>query len=186
MTGKVPYGYGLFLAIFPDAIAAQQIGEHQTSLRRKLGLRGKPRPLDHLHVTIQHFGNYAEIPSPLIADATQSFGPALANVPSFDVTFDHAMSFNNRSGNYPFVMVNPKGNTALFALYKSLFRSSKFVPHVTLLYDKQLVSEQEVSPVSWAVKEVFLVLSHLGATKYDRLAQWPVNSPGLIQPSLFD
>jgi 2'-5' RNA ligase len=178
-----PNRYRLLLAIFPDAQATHLINDHQTDLSRKLGLTGKLRPRNILHVTLHHIDDYPEMPEDEITLAINACTSALAGRPSFDVTFDHAKTFRGRPGNLPFVLVNPNGNPALMSLHQPLItelakhrlasrQDFQFVPHVTMLYDKHHVPEQPVLPVNWTVKEVMLILSHLGLTKYDKLASW--------------
>jgi RNA 2',3'-cyclic 3'-phosphodiesterase len=181
-----PNKYKLFLAIFPDADTAGYISEQAVVLRDKFGLRGKLRPRDHLHVTLRHFGDFPAVPEQMIQDVSRACAAILAGKPSFEVTFDHVMSFRRRA-NPPFVLINPNGNAALLEFHRLLITGlakhwvagiaeSKFFPHITMLYDKQEVSKQSVHPVSWMVREAVLVLSHVGATKYDRLGRWALRA----------
>jgi len=180
-----PDRYRLFLGIFPDAKATHLICDHQINLGKQSGLRGKPRPRNNLHVTLHHIGDYPEIPERVVASVIKACASVLANRPSVEVIFDHAMTFR---GNHAFVLVNPNGNEALRALHRPLItelikhrlakpKDFQFEPHVTMLYDEHLVPEGEVPPVIWIVKEVVLILSHLGATKYERLGSWDLNVP---------
>jgi 2'-5' RNA ligase len=181
-----PNRHRLLFAIFPDLEATDLIYEYQAGLNEKFRLTGRSRPRHILHSTVHHIGDYPEIPESVIATAIQAGDKALADRPSFEVTFDHAKSFRGRPGNLPFVLVNPNGNEALMALHHPLITELarhqlasrgdfRFVPHITLLYDKLNVPEQPAIPVGWTVREVVLILSHLGATKYDRLKSWTLN-----------
>jgi 2'-5' RNA ligase len=90
-----------------------------------------------------------------------------------------------RTLNQPLVLAGGKdGNAELKAFHRLLVaklsgRSDvnlKFTPHMTLLYDRE-INEEPVSPqVSWTVGEIVLVLSHVGATKYDRLGCWKLGA----------
>lgn len=181
-----PNQYRLLLAIFPDAEAIDSIRNHQTSLSKEFGLMGKPRPGDILHVTLHHVADYPEIPHRAIASATEAAASALSGRASFEVVFDHVRSFRLRPQNHAFVLMNPNGNPPLMALHRQLItelakrrlataRDFQREPHITMLYDKQLLPLHPVSPVRWQVKEVVLFLSHLGATKYERLGSWELN-----------
>jgi len=181
----LPNRYRLFLGIFPDDDTSHLICEQQSHLREKFGLSGRPRPRSHLHVTLHHIGDYPDFPESVVAVTTGVWARVIASQPSFEVMFDHVKSFRGKPGNLPFVLVNPNGNTALQEFHRLLITelikhrlathgALKFVPHVTMLYDEHSVPEQPVCPVRWTVKEVVLVLSHLGATKYDRLERWPL------------
>jgi 2'-5' RNA ligase len=50
--------------------------------------------------------------------------------------------------------------------------NSKFVPHVTLLYDRQVLAPTPINPVAWKVEEIVLVRSEVGATKYEKPGRW--------------
>lgn len=180
-----PNRYRLFVGIFPDAEALDQIHERQAELSGRFGLRGKFRPRDILHVTMHHIGDYPELPERIIEAAAEACAAACKGRQSAEVTFDHAMSFGGRAGNLPFVLVQPNGNPWLMELHHRLITELarrklasrgdfKFVPHVTMLYDRQSIPEQAVPPVAWQAHEVVLVLSHLGETRYDRLRCWPL------------
>jgi 2'-5' RNA ligase len=186
-TSKPPRNrYRLFVAIFLDREAVHLIGGQEPHLRDKFGLSGKARPRHHLHVTLHHIGDYPDVSEQVVAATTKACASALAGQPSFEVTFDHVKSFRGRPGELPFVLVNPNGNAALLKLHRLLITELakyrlasrgdlKFVPHVTMLYDRLSVPEQPVRPVRWTVKEMVLVLSHLGATKYERRGCWTLS-----------
>jgi 2'-5' RNA ligase len=46
------------------------------------------------------------------------------------------------------------------------------VPHLTLLYDKKHFDSTGIKPVFWTVREIVLVASEVGATKYHLLGRW--------------
>jgi 2'-5' RNA ligase len=182
----LPNRYRLFVGIFPDAESVDLICDQQTALREKFGLRGKFHPRNILHVTMHHIGDYSEVSERIIETAAKACEAAFAGQPSIEVTFDHVMSFGGHPGNLPFVLVKPNGNQRLMELHHRLITELakrklasrgdfKFLPHVTLLYDRQNVLEQPVSPVTWRTNEVVLVLSHLGETRYERLRCWALS-----------
>lgn len=51
-------------------------------------------------------------------------------------------------------------------------KPTRFTPHLTLLYDKELLAPQSVEPVSWTAKEIVLALGEAGAKDYHRLGSW--------------
>src|SRR5476649_605198 len=55
--------YNLFLGIFPDSSKAQSIIEFADTLRRKHGLRGRVRPVSHLHVSLFFLGGVNDVPA---------------------------------------------------------------------------------------------------------------------------
>jgi 2'-5' RNA ligase len=96
------------------------------------------------------------------------------------VTFDHVTTFLRDAEVHPIVLVGNQGaNAPLKELHRLLGEelhfpveaNANFRPHVTLLYDRP-VEDEPIDPVSWRVKEVVLVRSHVGKTKYDWLGRW--------------
>jgi RNA 2',3'-cyclic 3'-phosphodiesterase len=47
-------------------------------------------------------------------------------------------------------------------------------PHMTMLYDERVIAEHAIEPIRWTASEFVLVLSHLGKTRHDWLARWPL------------
>jgi 2'-5' RNA ligase len=104
-----------------------------------LGLRGKFRPREILHVTLHHIDDYAELSERTIETAAEACAVASKSQPALGITFDHVKSFKGRPGNQPFVLVNPNGNESLIDLHHRLITelakrklarlgNSKFVP----------------------------------------------------------
>ncbi len=76
-----------------------------------------------------------------------------------------------------------RGNPELLAFHQVLLKEllkcrclgkggQDFNPHITLLYDRQGIEEESVSPVSWLVDEIVLIHSEVGDTKYHELGRW--------------
>lgn len=177
---RQPTRYDLFLAIFPNKFAAHDIYGFGMELRGKQRLVGKLRPLYHLHVSV-----------PCLIDVSAGLDRAIQLVdracrtiadttPPFEVTFDRVLSFGGPPAKHALVLAGSKdGNVELKTFHRLLAAklsngrnvNPKFTPHMTLLYDRQ-ISEEAISPLRWEVKEVVLVLSHVGKTKYERLGHW--------------
>jgi len=176
--------YNLFLGIFPDRFIAEEIVSRAGRLRENLGLRGRIRPVDHLHVTLHFLGRCMEVPPELVPVMNEICGEAVARWPSFEVMLDRVLCFRNQRRESPVVLGGDQaGNAPLRELQGKLGeglaqrgcrvnRSGRFVPHLTLLYDRRGLDETSIEPVSWLVREVVLVLSEVGATKYVRLGCW--------------
>ncbi len=197
--------YNLVLAIFPEDYVAQQISELGNSLRKMHGLRGKLRPVTHLHVSLpipRHIMHPPETVIERIGRACKTVAPIIS---PFEIKFDRVMSFRGRTGNRAVVLLNNNHESeGIMSLYRLLcakfeklcFAASSaptFLPHLTILYDQQELTPTSITPVCWRVKEIVLVLSEVGATKYHRLgcwALWRMNpngiqslSPGLLGTS---
>lgn len=179
-----PTGHGLFLAVFPTKFTAHDIYGLASKIRDKHRLIGSLRPLHHLHVSLSCFINVSEgfdRAIQLVDRACQ----AIANAtPPFEVTFDRVLSFRGKPMEQPLVLVGSKdGNAKLKAFHRLLVaklsgRSNanpKFNPHMTLLYGRE-ISEESVRSMCWEVREVVLVRSHVGETKYDRLGCWKLGA----------
>ena len=169
------------LAVFPDDYTAAQIGSLANGLRETHGLRGKIRPVNHLHVSLplpRHFVRGPESAVEIIGRVCETVA---AVTPSFEIRFERVMSFPKPTGNHTLVLVGEShGNDGIMHLHGMLraefakyhLRTSKLVPHLTLLYDKKELTSSLVEPVCWTVKEIVLVNSEVGATKYHRLGCW--------------
>ena len=112
----------------------------------------------------------------------------------FDVLFDRAESLGDagQPGKRPLVLAGGKGLAALRAFQRILggsmsdagigrYARSAFTPHVTLLRDESFVPTHPVRPVRWRVRELVLIDSWQGLTRYDVLGRWPLTGrpPGL-------
>lgn len=169
----------LMFLLYPDAATAERIAAEARRLRESLNLRGQLLLTDRLHVTLHHLGDYVGLPADVVRKG-EAAGAAVAAAP-FDVAFDRAASFANRPGNNPFTLQGGEGVQALVAFQQRLalemakvgLKPDKaFLPHVTLLYDGQVVPAQPVLPLAWTVDRFALVQSKLGQTRHVILRTW--------------
>lgn len=169
----------LMFLLYPDAATAEQIATEARRLREALSLRGQPLLTDRFHVTLHHLGDYVGLPADVVRKG-EAAGAALAAAP-FDVAFDRAASFANRPGNNPFTLQGGEGVQALIGFQQRLAMEmakaglkpdKAFLPHITLLYDGQIVPAQPISPVNWTVDRFALVQSKLGQTRHIVLRTW--------------
>jgi 2'-5' RNA ligase len=178
--------YNLVLAIFPDDYTAQQISELGNSIRKTHGLQGKLRPVTHLHVSLPILRRVMHPPETVIERIGRVCKAVAPIITPFEIKFDRVMSFRGRTGNRAVVLLNNNHESdGIISLYRLLcaelgkisfaaLRIPKFKPHLTILYDQQELSPKSITPVCWRVKEIALVLSEDGATKYHRLGSWAV------------
>lgn len=169
----------LMFLLYPDAATAERIAAEARRLRAALGLRGPILETDRFHVTLHHLGDYVGLPAERVRQG-EAAGAAM-NVAPFEVSFDRALSFANRPGNNPFTLQAGEGLEALVAFQQTLglemakvgLKPDKaFVPHVTLLYDGQIVPAQAIAPIRWTVDRFVLVQSKLGQTRHIVLKTW--------------
>lgn len=174
----------LFYGLFPDAATAARIAETGETLRRRHGLKSPVHPQARLHITLFHLGDFPGLPRDLVRKAVTA-AEAMTAAP-FEVTFDHAASFSGRPNNRPFIL---KGSDeALAALYAyraglagSLARAgvktaAAFTPHVTLLYDDPIIEREPIAPISWRVRELVLIRSHMGKGVHEPLGRWALEA----------
>jgi 2'-5' RNA ligase len=50
----------------------------------------------------------------------------------------------------------------------------QYTPHITLLYDACGIAEHAIAPVRWTVRELALVHSLRGRSRYVVLGRWPL------------
>ncbi|MDP3736450.1 MAG: RNA 2',3'-cyclic phosphodiesterase [Hyphomonadaceae bacterium] len=182
----------LFFALFPTATTAAQVYSLQQDLRVRHGLWGRPLAMDRLHVTLAHLGDYPGLPQAVVAKASEAASRVKA--PSFEVTFDSALSFAGRARNRPFVLRSKQGAASVEAFQRQLGVEmaacglGRFVrpytPHMTLLYDTADVAEHAIDPVTWTVAEFRLVHSLLGQTRHVTLGNWSLGETQAAQREL--
>jgi len=171
-----------FLAVLPDPQAAARIANLARHLRISHGLTGKPLEKEHFHVTMCHLGNYAQTPETLVERAVARASQVV--MPAFRVGFDRAESFRNGA----LVLRGDESLIGLEVLQQRLHdafdgrpqRARQFTPHVTLLRDGQRISEQEIEPIEWTVREIVLVHSLLGRTTHRHVARIPLGPGGNV------
>lgn len=177
-TGRGPLA--LFLALFPPPEAAARLAARADDLRTQHGLQGKRPHTTRLHVSLHGLGIFTDAVPQAEVDAAVA-GAARVSAPPMHLVFDRALSF---PGSDAFVLrCDAASDRAIEGLRQRLALALKRVghrpepsrtPHITLLYDKRRVAEQAIEPVTWAATEFVLVLSHVGRTRHDWLARWPL------------
>ena len=187
----------LFFAILPDEAAGRRIAELARSLKSKYRFQGKPLLPNRFHVSLYHLGDYFGLPQDAIARAEEA-ASTITLLP-FEVGCDRVISFAGRNpdperDNYPIVLRITEGIVELTALRQGLAaamqragikshgntpENTRFTPHVTLLYDRPHEISVPVDSIRWTVRELVLVHSLLGKTRYElkRLTSAPARIP---------
>ncbi|HEY4165013.1 MAG TPA: 2'-5' RNA ligase family protein [Dongiaceae bacterium] len=159
------------------------LGTLTAALASEHGLTGRPRPPQNLHATLFSLGDF-EIQQPELVAMARKLAAGVRARP-FPVTWDRVKSLPREDRPQPLVLLGEEGVNGLAGLHES-FRipliergivkpaSSRFMPHVTLLYDRQTVDAQGITPVSWRVTEFVLVHSLLGQSRHIILGRWPL------------
>lgn len=177
----------LFFALFPDPATAQRLTALAQQQAARHGLRGTPLKAERFHLTLVHLGDWAGLPPAVVEAATRAAEPV--QHAAFEVCLDEVGSFASRKDDKPFVLKARGRNEALRGFHAELAArlaragltraaSEALEPHVTLLYDRQMVAAEPVEPVRWRAGEWVLVHSLLGQTRHRRLATWPLAGTG--------
>jgi 2'-5' RNA ligase len=169
----------VFFALLPPVEAAKQIDRLRMRLRLELGLTGKQIATERLHVSLHTVGVWHGLSRAAVRTA-EEVGASFSRRP-FEIVFDRAMSFA-RNGAF---VLRARDCIALASLYHALGTdmkkagigksvTSRFTPHMTLLYDDRTVAERAIEPVRWAVRDFALVhsLRGRGANRHRHLARW--------------
>ena len=53
----------------------------------------------------------------------------------------------------------------------------RFTPHMTLGYRKGDAFDEQILPIGWQATEFVPIHSHVGLTRHDILARWPLREP---------
>jgi 2'-5' RNA ligase len=175
----------LFFALVPAIADLPWIVDLVKRLRAELGLRGELLSPECLHVSLFGLGVYSRLPKEIVATA-KAVG-AEVSVSAFDMILDRAMTFPRHQATHAFVLYPSDEIVALTELHKALkfalrrsslkkWATSSFTPHMTLLYDEQIVSQHVVETVRWRVSELVLVhsLRRRGPNRHIHLARWPL------------
>ena len=175
------WAYQLFFAVFPEPADAQRLARLVSTLRARHGLRGQPLRTERLHVTLHTVAGYRtpEVPQAVVDAACAAAGGVSGA--AMPVVFDRALSFPSSQA---YVLRSDAASARGIArlrqeLGQALRRAGlrprpSDTPHMTMLYDPGLVSEHAIEPVHWTATRYALVLSHVGATHHQWIAQWPL------------
>jgi 2'-5' RNA ligase len=166
-----------------QASSAAAIARAAEGLRHLYGLNGRLIGQERLHVSLHAIGLYDGLPNFVIERACEV--GAMVSTSPFPLVFDRVMSFDNRRGKRPFVLRPGYDLARLFTLHEVLgeamkrarigrYVTSRFTPHMTLLYDSRVVRERPIEPVRMNVNDFVLIHSLVGQSRYIELARWPL------------
>ena len=168
----------VFFALQPDAADAQRVRGEAMQCMQAAGLAVRRTDVARLHVTLAILG--AALDDRLLSAA--GWAADRVSLPAFDARFDRAMTFGRSDG--PFVLTGQAGlapvcrlRTALAqALADQGFRTkASYRPHMTLSYGcRRHVAEHAIPPLAFPVQAFHLVRSHVGLSRHERLASWPL------------
>jgi RNA 2',3'-cyclic 3'-phosphodiesterase len=174
----------LFFALLLNAEDAAPIVQLRERLRHEHGLKGQLIATNLLHVSLHGMGARHGLPKDVVEAAKRAAAKVSAR--PLDIVFDRVMSFPRKQEGQPLVL-RTGNDLALVQFYQLLgeamksvgFRrvTSRFTPHMTLLYGDRIVKERAVEAVRWTVHDFFLVqsLRGRGHSAYNHLARWQLH-----------
>lgn len=176
----------LFFGVFPDVTAQVAIATETDALRVEHSLQGRPIDARRLHATLHHLGDHPEPRGDIVEAAVAAAGRV--SVAPFDVTLTSACSFGGARTQHPCVLVCPEELPPLHVLWRELgtqlmaaglgrYLKRNFTPHVTMLYDAQVLAPQAIEPIRWTVRDFTLVHSLLGRGEHRILGTWRLGEP---------
>jgi 2'-5' RNA ligase len=174
----------LFFAFLLRGENATPIVQLRERLRLEHGLKGQSIAANLLHISLHGIGAYHGAPRAKVETAKQA--AARVSMPPFDIVFDRAMSFGLKREGQPFVLrvCNDAALTSFYRLLGDAMKSggfrgvtSRFTPHMTLLYGDRIVRERAIEAIRWTVQDFVLVqsLPDRGHSKYIHLARWQLD-----------
>jgi 2'-5' RNA ligase len=163
----------LFFALMPDRPTSDLLARRALATCRKLGLTGKPISAERLHVTLFDFDYYTPEWAQLALERANR-----VTFSAFEISFARAMSFKAREAK-PFVLTSADHSGDVRSLVNQLATACdakprrSVTPHLTLVWDRQLIAPYDITPVGWTVRDIVLVRSFVGQSRYEILGRWP-------------
>lgn len=169
--------FSLFYAIFPTTEDAHRIAHVASELRTSHALSGAPLRPHRLHITLMTIASFVDTLPQLIMDAAIA-ASANTHCRAIRVTFDRALSFHRSNA---FVLCcSPDTDEAIARLRQPLARELQraglrprvsSTPHMTMHYGASSISEIRVDPLSWTATRFALVVSHIGRSRHQWVAE---------------
>jgi RNA 2',3'-cyclic 3'-phosphodiesterase len=167
----------LFFALLPSAEDALQIVSLRERLLVERGLTGQSIIAERFHLSLHTVGAWHGL-SRAAVTAAKEVGASFSK-PRFEIVFDRAMSF---AGNRAFVL-RAKSEAPFTSFHHALgiemkkagigrSVTSRFTPHMTLLYGDRMVTERSIEPIHWTVREFVLVQSLRGRGRSRHTFLW--------------
>ncbi len=177
----------LFFALCPDADATQKMLALGADLKSRHRLTGQLHLQERLHLTLDHLGDFEGRPHDIVERARKAASAVATGQAGFAVTLDRILSFGRSDRSRPLVLKAGTGHPGLAEFRGRLWDAlaaeklpgsarSSFTPHVTLLYDTKVLTEEAVGAISWRAQEFVLIHSFMRQTRYEILGRWPLPS----------
>lgn len=174
-----PVSQRLIAVAFPDLYACEDLHRLARSACATFKLSGKPFPLKRYHLSLCCFKEEMNVPAYWVEWAREECARIASGTPPFEMTLDQQMSLSETAERKPLVMCPTKRSQTLTEMFSDFYpalgekqRAPQMTPHVTLLYDPQSVTPRAVEPVNWTIKEIALLISHVGQSRYEPIERF--------------
>ena len=175
--------YRLFYALKPDPVVARQTDHFAATLAGK----AQRIAIEHQHVTLAITADYDDYPYAIVKALIRAGTRVMAE--PFDLTLDR-LSVGGRSAALRPSRVVPLMTALQQNILDGMIGAGvavrpqwTFSPHQTLFYRDSSPEQRPVDGFHWHVDQFVLLCSHVGRTRHDILATWPLK--GSAQYSLF-
>ena len=177
--------HGLFFAIMAPPEVSGKISDTFRTFRNQYPFRKGMIAGNRLHMSLVPMFAGDRLPDDIIRTST-TIGSAIRFL-EFNVVFDTALSFRNRREERPFVIVADRETSqtvnSLVHQIQNICcilsgsrgsRNRSITPHITVAWDRLSVPARAIEPIVLPAEEIALVHSHIGKSRYDILASWPL------------
>jgi len=173
-----------FFALLPPPIEARRV----VHAAARWFASGTPVRADRLHITMFILPDFAEVPRGL-EDALRKVGAHVAAAPV-------AVALDRVSAGTRSIALRPSRKIGeLDSLHRELGAHSRaigissragyhFNAHMTLGYRDDAPFGKAIPPFAWTATELVLIHSHVGRTRHEAVARWPLSGTGAQLPLL--
>ncbi len=175
--------HSLFFAVMVPTTAVGAISHEFNHLQTQYPILKKRIPDDRLHLTLLNVFAADHLPNEIV-QMSLAVGNAIRFV-EYCLRLDRVLSYRNRQAEQPCVLtadaVSSQTSNKLANQIRRIFevlsghsmrRNRPINPHVTLVWDKCSIPSQFIQPIELPVREVTLIHSHVGKSRYEILGRW--------------
>ena len=175
--------HGLFFAVMVPFPETKRISRLFDGLRTHHTIRKPQIPSNRLHISLFHILAADSLPEQIV-QTSLSTGSAIRFV-EFDLALNRLLTFRHTQEEKPLVLaadaassrttnslVNQLRQTFSILSGLPIDRTAPINPHVTLVWDHLSLPGQPIPPITLPVREVALIHSHIGKSRYDILGNW--------------
>jgi 2'-5' RNA ligase len=175
--------HNLFFAILVPSPLEEDISNVFENLKQRYRVRKMQVPTPRLHVSL--FGVFSGDSLPQrIVELSRLVGGAI-RFAEFDMVLNRTLSFRSTQTEKPLVLAADADSarsvdrladriTEAFTALSGLKhpQTGPITPHLTLVWHRMTVPEQPIAPIKLPAREIVLIHSHVGKSRYDVLGRW--------------